>query len=131
MDFRQDEEVVETFVVETNERIGEIEAGLLALEKMAPAVDQDLVHRIFRAAHSIKAGSNLLKLHNIQELSHRLEHVLQRFRLGELAPDGDNITVLLDVLDRIRQLAENLDRCEAMDISAHLEMLGFYAAPRR
>jgi two-component system chemotaxis sensor kinase CheA len=130
MDFRQDEEVVVTFLEETTERLVEIEAGVLQLERTSPAVDGDLVHRIFRAAHSIKAGANLLKLQNIQELAHRLEHVLQQFRTGELTPDDENTTVLLETIDAIQHLVDNLERSDAMDISQQVRRLSPYGTPQ-
>ncbi|GFM32167.1 Hpt domain-containing protein [Desulfovibrio subterraneus] len=97
----RDDEVFEVFVEETYERLAEIEAGLLDLERKHGQVDDEKVHAIFRAAHSIKAGAGLLKLGEIAEVAHRAENILQKVRTGGLEPDSECITALLEAFDSV------------------------------
>lgn len=104
MGYDQDDEVLEAFEEETTERLAEIEQGLLYLERSPDAVDGELVHAIFRSAHSIKAGAGLLKMHDMQALAHKAENILQRIRNSEVAPDGELITALLEAFDSVGEL---------------------------
>lgn len=123
MDFRNDDEVVEQYIEESIERIQEVEDGLLSMERDAPAVKDKLVHCVFRSVHSVKAGANLLSLRPIEELAHRMEHILQRFRKNESTPTPENISVLLEALDAIRILVLNLDECNNIMVTRELKML--------
>ena len=104
MNYHTDPEILATFEEEVTERLAEIEMGLLALERGSVNPSEELVHSIFRSAHSIKAGANLLKFNEIEQLSHRAEHILQRMRTGELTPTPDIITDLLEAFDGVREL---------------------------
>lgn len=118
-----DEEVQETFLREAADRLGEVEHGLLTLEQCRHAPDPDLLGTIFRAAHSLKAAANLLEYRQIESLTHKLENILEAFRTARLAPDPDNVTVLLETVDKLRELTENPADSENRDIAAHLAML--------
>jgi two-component system chemotaxis sensor kinase CheA len=118
-----DEEVQETFLREAADRLTEVEHGLLRLEHCRDIPDPSLLDTIFRAAHSLKAAANLLEYRQIEGLTHKLENILESFRTGRLAPDSDNITVLLEAVDKLRELTENPTGSESRDISAHLAML--------
>ncbi len=123
MDFREDKEVLETFVEEATDRMAEIESGLLDLEHSGQGVDPEVVHGAFRAAHSLKATANLLNFKHIESLSHKMENVLEMFRNQALAPDGLVIAVLLAGLDKIRELVENIEQSDSVDISSQAEKL--------
>lgn len=118
-----DEEVQETFLREAADRLTEVEQGLLALEQFRDAPPPSLLGTIFRAAHSLKAAANLLEYKQIEGLTHKLENILDDFRTGRLVPDPDNITVLLEAVDKLREMTENPAGSENHDISAHLAML--------
>jgi two-component system chemotaxis sensor kinase CheA len=118
-----DAEVQETFLREAADRLTEVEHGLLALEHRRDVPDPELLGTIFRAAHSLKAAANLLEYRQIEGLTHKLENILDDFRTGRLAPDPDNITVLLEAVDKLRELTEDPAGSESSDILAHLAML--------
>lgn len=115
--------IIDTFLAETDDRLLDIESGILAMESFGSRMDPELIHAIFRDAHSVKAGANLLNLRNIETLAHRLENILDMVRHGRITPDDALISCLLEALDRIRELVENLEASDRMDISAQLESL--------
>ena len=123
MDFREDKEVLESFVEEAGDRVSEIEAGLLDLERTGQEVDPEVVNSAFRAAHSMKATANLLKFKHIGELSHKMENILEMFRNQELVPDDEVVAILLEGLDKIQELVENIEQSDSMDISSQTEKL--------
>lgn len=123
MQFRNDKEVVATFIEETTERVKEIETGLLGIEKNDYQYDDTHVHELFRSAHSIKAGANLLDMAVVEHLAHRMEHVLQAMRKREIVPDEHVITTLLETLDTIRMLVDDMENESSYDVHAHIENL--------
>ncbi|MES9995322.1 Hpt domain-containing protein [Desulfovibrio aminophilus] len=124
------DDVLTVFVEESRERLASIERGLLVLEKNDHDADVAMIHGIFREAHSIKAGANLLHLRNIEGLAHKLENILERMRKRELTPTGRIISILLEGLDAMREMVEDVEVGEARDVSALLERLGRVAGLR-
>ena len=70
--FGNDSEVLAAYIEESAERLASLEAGLLELESSTEPAEE-LLNALFRAAHSIKAGANLLNLCAIETTAHRLE----------------------------------------------------------
>ena len=117
-----EDHVLEVFLEETADRLDAVEAGLLRLEN-DPSELSTLINSIFRDAHSVKAGANLLKLSNIETLAHKLENVLEMIRRHELQVDEGIITASLESVDKLRELVENIDRSESISIRLHTAML--------
>jgi two-component system chemotaxis sensor kinase CheA len=115
--------VVEVFMEETAERLDSIESGLLRLEQCGKICDDDTVNSIFRDAHSVKAGSNLLKLKNIEELAHKLENVLEMIRTKQLEPTELVITAGLEAVDKLRELLASIETSDSISIRLHTHML--------
>ncbi len=99
-----DPEVLAAFAEEAAERLEALEAGLLELERAPGAPQDERLNAVFRDAHSIKAGANLLHLKKIETVAHVLENVLDSLRKGQLAPRGDVVQALLDGVDLLRDL---------------------------
>lgn len=66
-----DDEIINEFIKETREHLETIETDLLTIESMGDAFDDELVNKVFRAAHSIKGGSGFFGLDKVKELAHR------------------------------------------------------------
>ena len=116
------DDVLEVYLEETIERLDAIESGLLKLEK-SQEYDSPLVNSLFREAHSVKAGANLLKLFTIEELSHVLENVLEQIRQRTLEPSEMIITACLESVDKLRELVDNIEQSETISIRLHTTML--------
>ena len=114
--------ILEVYLEETAERLDSIEAGLLKLEKNKEC-EPVLVNSIFRDAHSVKAGANLLKLKTIESLSHKLENVLEMIRTCELEASEMIITASLESLDKLRELIANIERSDDISINLYTAML--------
>ena len=123
MDFSQDDEIIKIFIEESRDHLAEIEDGILELENESAGKKSELVHQMFRAAHSIKAGANLLNLRNIETLAHLLESILQRLRFGEQQTDSDLVTTFLQGVDKIAELIDNLSFSDLSNISLLVDQL--------
>lgn len=120
---KRGDEVLEIFLEETTDRLNSIESGLLSLEACGLDCDEEAINAIFRDAHSVKAGSNLLKLKNIEALSHKLENILEMIRREQVYPSELIITACLESVDKLRELIENVERSESISIRLHTHMM--------
>jgi two-component system chemotaxis sensor kinase CheA len=116
------DEVLEVFLEETTDRLDAIESGLLRLEN-CDGCDPEAINSIFRDAHSVKAGSNLLKLTTVEDLAHKLENVFEMIRKGQVPPSEIIITACLESVDKLRELIQNIERSDAISIRLHTHML--------
>lgn len=123
MNHKDDKEILSTFVAEVKDHLEEIEHGILLLESNIKLNDQDLVHKMFRAAHSIKAGANLMEFKNIEAIAHQLEEILQKVRLGQHQLAGDDVSHFLIGIDKLNELIDNIHYCDLVNITPLLNLL--------
>lgn len=109
------EEFLLGFFEETDEQLGQIEEGLLLLEKSYQ--DPDLLNTIFRAAHTIKGNSGMLGLPEIANFTHRVEELLDHMRDGAVSPTEENVDLLLRSTDCLRELVN----CAKQGLSCETE----------
>ena len=94
--------VLQIFFDEAEELLRVFEEGVLGLE--AAPQDRELLHSIFRAAHTLKGNSSMLGFERIATMTHALEELLVRLRAGESAPQREVIDTLLAANDMLRLL---------------------------
>jgi len=121
-EFHPGDQVLEVFLEETAERLDAVESGLLRLESGSDD-GGSVINSIFRDAHSVKAGANLLKLTNIETLAHKLENVLEMIRQGELGVNETLITACLESVDKLREMVDNIELSDSISIRLHTAML--------
>lgn len=99
MDF---DALVQTFKAEAEENLGRMEESLVALEGVPG--DKELLHTIFRVAHTLKGNSAALGYTGLTEFAHRLEDCLDRLMKGTSHASTGLITGLLRSVDAMRDL---------------------------
>jgi two-component system, chemotaxis family, sensor kinase CheA len=119
----QEDETLRLYVEESLEHLSNIENDLLAIESTGADINEDLVNKVFRAAHSIKGGAGFMGLDNIKELSHKMENILGLVREREMVPNPEIINILLLASDALRNLLKNVEESNNIDISEHVEAL--------
>jgi two-component system chemotaxis sensor kinase CheA len=87
------------FFEESLEGLDAMESALLALDEGG---DAELVHSIFRAAHSIKGGSATFGFPDMAALTHEAETLLDQVRDGRRAIDKPIIELMLRTVDCLR-----------------------------
>lgn len=96
---------------ECEELLADMEGHLSALSD--GSTEQETLHAIFRAVHSIKGGAGAFGFDQLVGFAHTFETVLDRLRSGELEPAGDVVSLLLrsnDVLaDLVRAAMDGTD----------------------
>lgn len=112
-----DDEILQTYIDESREHLADIEQDLLTLEQTGAQADEQLVNKVFRAAHSIKGGAGFFDLTKIRDLAHKIENVLDLVRGRSLVPNPEVINILLLAFDKLREMINHAASSESEDIS--------------
>ncbi|MFP5260197.1 MAG: chemotaxis protein CheA [Acidobacteriota bacterium] len=92
------------YLEEARELLADLEASLLELERTPD--DSDLLHKIFRAMHTIKGSGAMFGFDDIAAFTHDVETVFDRVRNGQLAVTRQLLDLSLGACDHIRALLE-------------------------
>lgn len=118
-----DSELLNEFVEEASEHLGNIELQLVQIEAMGADIDANLVDNVSRAIHFVKETAGLLALSEIKAVSHRLEHVLKKMRDRVLIPDPLNVDVMFQATDRLKTMIETIETSNETDNSVICQKL--------
>src|SRR5262252_9469808 len=100
-------DVVREFLGESRENLDQIDVDLVALEQRPE--DASIVARIFRTIHTIKGTCGFLGFAKLEAVSHAGENVLSALRDEEIAPTPTMTTVLLAMVDVIREVLAKIE----------------------
>ena len=103
-----DEELGQMFCAVAQDLLQDVEQGVLTLESNAQ--DQSTIDTVFRAFHTFKGNSSMLKLAVLQRLAHELESLLDQVRRGKMALTRESIDLILKGSDVIRQYVDEMSR---------------------
>lgn len=93
------EALLAAFLTESEEILARMEVAFVALEK---APEGELLHALFRDAHTLKGAAGIVGFDAVRDLAHALESVLERLR-GHAIPVTDAlVTLLLTSVDLVR-----------------------------
>jgi len=98
----QELELVTEFLHESGEATGSIDQTLLEIEQDGP--DAERVNKLFRAFHTLKGVASFLRLHQIVELTHNTETMLDKVRSGKLAATTGVVDLVFDATTLLRTL---------------------------
>lgn len=118
------DENLQLYIDESNEYLSGIESDLLEIEASGNRTDDEVINRVFRAAHTIKGGAGFFSLKNIKNLGHKIENILELIRSGEFSVTSEVINVLLLSFDKLHNLINDVMNSEHADISPDLKLLG-------
>ena len=112
-----DDDILKEFISEAREHLADIESNLLAIEEGGANIDEELVNKVFRAAHSIKGGSGFFGLDKIKDLAHKTETILDMLRSRRMVPNAEIVNLLLASFDKLREMVNNTAVSEKVDIA--------------
>lgn len=104
------DELLGEFLTETNENLSLLDAELVKLEKNPN--DHDLLAQIFRIVHTVKGTCGFLSLERLEKVAHAAENVLGRLRDKELTATPDIVSIILQALDKIKEIIGILETTE-------------------
>ncbi len=123
MNSNLDDELIQDYLAECREHLARIENDLLAIEQAGAHIDEEIVNRVFRAAHSIKGGAGFFDLHKIRELAHKIENALDLIRSRQMVPQPEIVSILLMSFDKLAELTENYRESNTAEISEFVTAL--------
>lgn len=100
--------LLQDFLAETSDKLGALDLDLVRLEKNPK--DGELIGRIFRLVHTMKGNCGFLGLPRLENVAHHAENVLGQYRSGVQEPSVDSVSVILQSLDRIREIVGEVAR---------------------
>ncbi|WP_078123734.1 chemotaxis protein CheA [Leptospira alexanderi] len=105
-------EVRATFISESEELLSSMESNLLILEK--DFKNDEGIHSVFRAIHTIKGTSGMFGYEPIEKFTHEVETLLDRIRSGKRILTKEGIEFLFLACDHIRHLVELVEDADTL-----------------
>jgi two-component system chemotaxis sensor kinase CheA len=101
---KEDDRAREEFTSEAEELLDTLSRDLVEFESQGANVRPEVVNKIFREVHSLKGLAGMLGFVEISELSHNLEDMLDRLRMGKIEINRELIDLLYDAIDSLNRL---------------------------
>ncbi|MCY8824144.1 chemotaxis protein CheA [Bacillus atrophaeus] len=121
---------LDVFIDESKEHLQTCNEKLLLLEK--DPSDLQIVHDIFRAAHTLKGMSATMGYTDLAHLTHQLENVLDAIRNGDIAITSSRLDVMFEALDHLEAMVQSIidggdGKRDITEVSAKLDVNGAHA----
>ena len=94
------------FVEEVRDHVANLNSGLVELEKNPDGAEN--INAIFRAAHTIKGSSRMVKLLAITEVAHKMEDALGALRERKISHSRELADLLFRGLDAVSTMIETV-----------------------
>ncbi len=104
MPARDDDRARQEFTGEAEELLDTLSRDLANFESQGQNVRPELINNIFRNVHSLKGLAGMLGFAEISELSHNLEDMLDKLRMGKISISRDLVDLLYDSVDSLNRL---------------------------
>jgi two-component system chemotaxis sensor kinase CheA len=101
------DDLLSEFLTETAESLEVIDTELVRFEQ--DPNDQETLNAIFRLVHTIKGTCGFLGLPRLEAVAHAGETLLGKFRDRELPVTTDAVTLVLESIDRIKEILHGLE----------------------
>ncbi|MGD1063990.1 MAG: Hpt domain-containing protein, partial [Terracidiphilus sp.] len=101
------DDLTREFLIESQEGLDRMERCLTELEERPQ--DTGLLAEIFRSVHTIKGTTGFLGFQRLEKLAHAGESLLGLLRDGKMTASATVITVLLHLLDGLRELLKTIE----------------------
>ena len=105
------DDLLQEFLTETSESLSTLDIELIKLEQNPD--DAEILSNIFRLMHTLKGTCGFLGLPRLEAIAHAGENVLGKIRDGELKATPEIVTLILEVIDRIRMILVALEEQQA------------------
>ena len=120
------DDLLKDFLTESAESLTVVDAEMVKLE--GDPNNKDVLQKIFRLVHTIKGTCGFIGLPRLEKVAHHSENVLGKFRDGVISVTPDAVTLILESLDRIKEILTQIEQTETepqgddSDLLARLEL---------
>lgn len=123
------DEILAEFLIESRENLDRVERGLVELEQDPTAAET--LASVFRAIHSIKGATGFLGLSKLGAVAHAGESLLSRLRDRSLVFNPAVTSVLLALVDAIRQMLSSIETTRVEGEVDYTSLIDDLAQPDR
>lgn len=117
----EQQEIIQEFLVESNEMLTQLDQDFVELEQRPN--DADLLSSIFRTIHTIKGACGFLGFSILEAITHRAENLLSQLRDGERTLTPDLTTLLLETFDVVRGILVRIEDTGAEGEETHEDLV--------
>lgn len=96
------EQYIEMFIEESEEHIISMSDDLMEFEEDVNNID--IVNTMFRSAHTIKGMAGSMGFASMQNLTHKIENIMDDIRNEKMVPSQDTIDFMFQGIDRLEIL---------------------------
>jgi two-component system, chemotaxis family, sensor kinase CheA len=101
---REDDHARSEFASEAEELLDVLSRDIGEFESQGRSVRPEVINKIFREVHSLKGLAGMLGFSEISELSHNLEDMLDKLRMGKIEITRELFDLLYDGVDSLNRL---------------------------
>ena len=105
------DDLLRDFLTESGESLTVVDAEMVKLE--GDPNNKDVLQKIFRLVHTIKGTCGFIGLPRLEKVAHHSENVLGKFRDGVLQVTPEAVTLILESLDRIKEILTLIEQTES------------------
>jgi len=117
----EQQEIIQEFLVESNEMLTQLDQDFVELEQRPE--DADLLSSIFRTIHTIKGACGFLGFEILESITHRAENLLSQLRDGERKLTPELTTLLLETFDVVRGILLLIEETQAEGDNRHEDLV--------
>src|SRR3982751_4763669 len=106
------DDLISEFIAECREMLEALGGEIVAWE--AQPEDRARLDSIFRFVHTVKGNCGFFEFPRLEALSHAAEDALADVRSGRRVPDGQLVSAVLAIIDRISEMVSAIEAGEEM-----------------
>ncbi|MHC4975317.1 MAG: chemotaxis protein CheA [Planctomycetota bacterium] len=111
VEFNVDPALLDPFLDESSEMLGELDTAFIDLESSPD--NKDIINTIFRPVHSLKGNAAFFGMNATKNLAHELETILDKARNDQLVISRSTIDILLEGVDALKQIVAQMQARES------------------
>ncbi|WP_156288232.1 chemotaxis protein CheA [Oceanobacillus salinisoli] len=100
------DQYLDMFLDESREHLQAVNDNILKLEKQPENID--IVHEIFRSAHTLKGMAATMGFEDIASLTHKMENVLDQIRNYQLTVTTEVIDVIFIAIEYLEDMVQSI-----------------------
>ncbi len=109
------------FISEAEDILERMRSDLVDLDDQragSEEVEPDVVNRLFRSAHSLKALAGLFGFDSVRTLANQLEDVLDGLRLGRISLESASVPMIAEAVELLSAVLGAVGDAQAMETAA-------------